>query len=336
MIRSDWVNDSRDFAAKTIELQTLCARAAAPVDGDLNPLHIVLAPEYYFRMSPAVAVKKMKNTYHGTGTAAGQTRMDDQVLNQFQGRRTKNTMFSAREKELLIYHMCMSTRGKNVMVIPGTMFWKESEPVMQTRTVRKDLVVRKGVVRNTMWVIYRGHVLKTYHKRNGSHELDTFEEDKFDFRAGINDPVFEAGGLSFVGEVCADHASSSKAKNYVIEQGNLGMTPTDVFMHNKLTVVNGLNAGNDLGVDIHILVSDGMGLNAGDVAMRKGGFGLHCDAREPATVKTRHPQTGLLQDVNSDAPNFWKLSLGPSAAHATSFQDAKTAMQANFKPRFIS
>jgi hypothetical protein len=294
---------------------------------DPNPLHIVVAPEYFFRLSPAAAVKKLKDSYFSTNSL-GQAQIPAATLAHFAGKKVKNTMYGRRERELLEYHMTMATRGRNVLVIPGTIFWAEREATVS----RVGRVTGKGIVRNTMLVVYRGNVIKCYHKLVDSHELDSFETKEYSFQGGRNDGTFEAGGLTLGAEVCADHTGSANLKSTVISRANPHMTSNELFVHNKLTAVNrdGTKA-HDVGLDVQIVVSDGMPFS--NSAIRKGGCAVHCDTRLPLAVKVSHPQTGALTDVPPSGANQWLVNLGASASRAQAFQDAKAAMEANFKPR---
>jgi hypothetical protein len=329
MIRDYWANSTLDFTQKVLMLQRLCAQSVQATADDPNPLHIVVAPEYFFRRSPAAVVKKLKDSYFSTNSL-GQAQISPATLAHFAGNRARNTMYGRRERELLEYHMTMASRGRNVVVIPGTIFWTEREAT--TNSVGR--VTGKGIVRNTMLVVYRGNVIKCYHKMVDSHELDSFETKAYSFQGGRNDGTFEAGGLSLGAEVCADHTGSSNLKTTVISRANPHMSPSDVFVHNKLTAQTREGGkAHDVGLDVQIVVSDGMPFTSS--AIRKGGCAVHCDTRLPLAVKVSHPQTGALTDVAPVGANHWLVKLESSAAQAQSFQDAKAAMAASFRPRGV-
>jgi len=327
MIQDYWGNSILDFTQKVLMLQRLCSTAVAPTAEDANPLHIVVAPEYFFRKSPAAAVRKLKDSYHATDSL-GVPRISPATFAHFAGSKDKSTMFSRAERELLEFHMIQATKGRNVLVIPGTIFWTQTTPTIG----RFGKVTGRGIVRNTMLAIYRGNVIKSYHKMVESHELDSFETKAFDFHGGHNDGTFEAGGLSIGAEVCADHTGSNNLKSTVISRANPHMTRDAVFLHNKLSAQNrdGSKA-NDIGLDVHIVVSDGMAFTSS--AARKGGCAIHCDTKQPLAVKMSHPTSGALADVAPIGNRHWLVKLEQSTERAQSFQNAKTAMAANFKPR---
>jgi hypothetical protein len=329
MIQDYWANSTLDFTQKVLMLQRLCAQPVQATPDDRNPLHIVVAPEYFFRRSPAAAVKKLKDSYFSTDST-GQAQISPATLAHFAGNKARNTMYGRRERELLEFHMITATRGRNVVVVPGTIFWIQRE----TTSNRAGRMTGKGIVRNTMLVVYRGNVIKCYHKMVESHELDSFETKAYDFHGGHNDGTFEAAGLSLGAEVCADHTGRANLKTTVISRANPHMSPNELFLHNKLTAQNrdGSKA-NDVGLDVQIVVSDGMPFTNG--AIRKGGCAIHCDTRLPLAVKMSHPQTGALTDLAPTSANQWLVRLGPSAAQAQSFQDAKAAMAAKFRPRLV-
>jgi hypothetical protein len=293
----------------------------------------VVAPEYYFRLSPAQAVKKRSKSYFGTNSD-GTVRLSDATLTHFAGRKSKHTMYGRSDRDLLLIHLCEATRGRNVLVVAGTMFWTEREPVIARGLLGRERITAKGLVRNTMHIVYRGSVVKTYHKQVNSHELESFEPATHTFAGGHTDGTFEVGGLSIGAEVCADHtASSSNLRARLISRANPSMTNDQAFIYNKLSErkADGTQ-GNPIGLDVQILVSDGMPMTIGSVALRKGGVFIHCDTRIPQTVQVSDPQTGALAVVPPLAPGRWQASLAAPAAQKQAFQAARASLQANLRP----
>lgn len=316
MVHEDWANSTRGFTEKLLGLRRLCQRQVCPVNEDRNPLHVVLANEYFFRRSPAEVVSKIKSTYHGT------SRIQPTTFQHYRGRKTKNTMYSSSDKEVLISQLCGVSEGKNVLVIPGTMFWIEREPRYKKSFFKSKLQAR-GVVRNSAFVIYRGNLIKTYHKKQESHELDSFEASEFDFISGVNDGMVDINGLTVGVEVCADHTGSNNLRKMVISNANPYMDSTQLFLHDKLTA---LTEKRDIGVDVHILLSDGMSMEQSKSAFRKGGCGLHCDSRIPPGVYQKD-DSGRMRTVNKESDNFWRLDLVPTGQKNDSFLEKRAELE---------
>jgi hypothetical protein len=341
MFQDNWANSILDFAQKDQAIQALCSLDIHGTPGDPNPLHIVVSNEYCFRMSPAAAIKKLKQTYHGQSTLPNTpARTSPETFAHFQGPKVKNTMCSATDKDFLLHHLCAATQGHNVLVIPGTVFWTEREPAMRTTgaIIKSQVVASKGVVRNSLFVIYRGNLIKTYHKRTESHELDSFEQDKFDFREGINDSLFEANGLTFGADICADLTSSRNVRTGLITKANPQMDSDAVWNHNKLTAVGEGGQPRDIGVDVHLVLSDGMPSDGMPYdpkyqAVRKGGCGVHCDSRINPSVQTKDPTTGKLTSVPEFSPRRWKVNLVSSAQGSQSFAANRAFLESNLKLR---
>ena len=335
MFQDDWANSILDFAQKDQAIQALCSLDIHGTPEDPNPLHIVVSNEYCFRMSPAAVIKKLKQTYHGQSAPKTPARTSPETFAYFQGTKVKNTMCSATDKDFLIHHLCAATQGHNVLVIPGTVFWTEREPVMRTTggIFKSQVVASKGMVRNSLFVIYRGNLIKTYHKRTESHELDSFEQDKYDFREGVNDSLFEVNGLTFGADICADLTSNKNVRTGLITQANPQMDSDAVFIHYKLTAVGEGGQQRDIGVDVHLVLSDGMPYDVKYQAVRKGGCAVHCDTRITPSVQTKDPTTGKLTPVPEISPRRWRVNLVSSAQGSQSFAASRAFLEANLRLR---
>lgn len=323
MMDYDWATSTLNFTQRVIGLQQLCAWAIPQNNNDQDPLHIVLAPEYTFRRSPAAVVRRPSDTYHGG------TRTPEETFDAFRESREKSTMYTRADKDLLLFHMCASTRSKNVLVVPGTIFWEETAPVFRTSSVlRQQRLVTKGVARNTAYVIHRGQVIETYHKQTPSHEFDSFEEEHYDFKAGATPSSFDVEGLTTGLEICADHTSGTSLRVDQIARNNPNMTHEERWGHNRLTTPGADGTETEFGLDLQLVVSDGMPIERPRLAVRKGGFVAHCDTRLPKTVQKR-ADNNMLQAANSPSHNKWEFVYDATS----SFQSAAASLARNLQFR---
>jgi hypothetical protein len=325
MFNCDWTSEIRSIQNRMVALQALCTKELPAVPEDPNPLHIVLAPEYTFRKNPAQVVHKASKTYHG-----GNGRTIPAVFKHFKESSERNTMLSKAERELLQVQFCAATEGRNVLLVAGTIFWEETAPTFRTSSVmRKKVLVTKGVARNSCDVIYKGNVIQTYHKQINSHEFDTFEEQAYLFQHGVNGGTFEVAGLSAGVEICADHMGQQNLRAVMIERGNPHLDADQQYLHDRLTKrLEDGSSGDEFGLDLQLLVSDGMTFENRRSAIRKGGFAAHCDSRLPKSVSARN-ERGQFAAVDAIENNFWRFDYTPSV----SFRNAKDALLRNLKFR---
>ena len=267
MLPYNWRKAFDQFPIKVMRLLKLCTEGA-PTPADSNPLHIIMASEYMFRKNPMGAISDI-NKSHFMPNDDSPTKSSNPV--NFFNQSYKHTMYSAAEKDELIRKLCAATAGKNIMVVAGSIMWAESEPVMGT--IIKSNVKSKGEALNSTYVVHNGTMVYNYNKHTDVSEIDAFEQKLFTFKPGSEGGTFIADGLSFGIEICRDHGG---VRNHFEDTGTTS------------------------GIDIHMLVSDGNTFNA--PAMRKGGFGLHCDrskgeawaADDSYAGRKRLPATGDL------------------------------------------
>jgi predicted amidohydrolase len=193
----------------------------------------------------------------------------------FYNQKYLHTIHSAAEKDDLILKLCSATLGKNLMIVPGSIIWAEQEPVMG-----KSGVKVKGTALNSTYVVHNGELIYTNHKKHNVGEVDSFETKFFDFKPGKDGGTFDADSLSFGIEICADHGA----------------------IKNRLQ--DSQTASN---IDLHLLVSDGNSMNA--PAMRKGGYGLHCDRSGTFVYLADNSLPGRRRVDPTTGNTFWTLRL---------------------------
>lgn len=252
-ISATWQQSANSFYERLAKLMRMSAAEPGLNSSGEQPLHIVVAPEYYFRRSPIMVVEEVKKTYHGfrgidkSDKKVASKLLSQEMLDAYTGPRWVSTLYSKVDCEYMVAAMCAASARGNTLIVPGTIFWAEQEPLQQAEKKRsqRNTQVAKGIARNTAFAFHKGQLLDRYHKNNDSHELDDADKDAFNFQGGTSASVVQVDGLKIGVEICADHAGS------VLK-----------------------SAANDL--DVHILVSDGMTPGSG-IATRKGGLVVACD-----------------------------------------------------------
>jgi len=258
-ISETWQLSTNSFYERLAKLFRLSSSGGSIGKDGKVPLHIVVAPEYYFRRSPLMVINDLKQTYHGSrGIDKKDTskRLTQEMLDGYIGPKWVSTLYSKTDCEYLQSAMGAASASGNTLIIPGTIFWAEKEPLMQTGKKRsqRNKQLAKGIARNTSFAFHNGNKLSTYNKNTDSHELDDTDQESFVFLGGDTSSVFTIGDLKIGVEICMDHT------------------------HSILKT-----AANDL--DVHILVSDGMAPDRKFTATRKGGIVISCDSSGSAIMR---------------------------------------------------
>lgn len=283
MLSMNWQQMTQSLTDRIALIGEMCSEKFMTSLIDPKTLHIVVVPEYFFRKSPIQVVSTLAETYHGyRGPTTPEKMMTQTHLNQFRGVKRKHTMYSPQERDLLVASLS-ALSANNVLIIAGTMFWVEREPVIRPAGFRRAEQITKGIARNTCYVFHNGGLVSTYHKNQDSHELDTPEERLFNFLGGTAVAICTIDGLRLGIEICADH--------------NAG----------KMVSQN---------LDIHVIVSDGMFPSGPKVGTRPNGVVLCCDSisshiavysknamgqttKAVAALPARRIKTSVLIDTNS-------------------------------------
>jgi hypothetical protein len=305
----NWHTSLLTFKQRVHRLQDLCKKPVPTVAGDNNPLHVVIAPEYTFRENPAAVVRDKSLTYHN------KEKSNPGVFEHYKNSKLATTILSAFDRQFLISALSIATQRRNVLVVPGTIFWAQSEPQYKISTFKKIRSVRApGVARNTCDVIYRGNLIHSYNKHLDAHELDNFEMNTYTFMPGINAGTFEASGLKIGVEVCKD-AGSRTLQTALFDRENPHATTNQLQRP-----AENMNFG-DVGLDLQLLVSDGAKFLPSMMAIRKGGFAAHCDASGGEVAFTRNPE-GAIKPV-AKTGEFFVFPYGVS----DSFANAREALK---------
>jgi hypothetical protein len=253
-ISQTWQQSTNSFYERLAKLMRMSSGDVGLTDSGELPLHIVVAPEYYFRRSPLMVINELTKTYHGfrgvdkTDKKVSTKLLSQEMLDAYEGPKWISTLYSKTDCEYLQSAMCVASAHGNTLIVPGTIFWAEREPLRQSGKKRsqRNKLIAKGVARNTTFAFHKGNLLDTYNKHHESHELDDLDQDSFVFEGGTTASVFTIDDLKIGVEICADHSGG------VLK-----------------------SASGDL--DIHILVSDGMTPTSTGTATRRGGIVVACD-----------------------------------------------------------
>jgi hypothetical protein len=320
MMKCNWHTSLLTFPQRVHELEKLCKKSVPKVTGDKNPLHVVMAPEYTFRTNPAAVVRKATKTWHNGLDSSNNPKAGPDVFSAYKKSKETSTILSLMDREFLINSIKAATTGRDVLVIPGTIFWAQTDPMYKISSVlKKKTVTAPGIVRNTCDVIYSGRLIHTYSKLTDVHELDLFEAGAYTFMPGVNLGTFEISGLNVGVEICGDHG---KMRSTMAARENPG---SDEFEIQRKGISMTTSTGTDFGVDLHLLVSDGSFLASSNMAIRKGGFAAHTDATGFEDVRGRNAQ-GQYKKLTKTG-DFFMFEYGVS----DSFNQAKQALENNLK-----
>lgn len=257
----DWVTDVTSYEDR---VELLVQRCALPIEG--SALHVILAPEYMFRRSPAQVVSKQADTRIGDAHRTNALPLEHYASSK----KKTSTIFSSKKRESLRQRLRSATKGREILIVPGSIFWQHK------------YAFSRGAVQNSCDVIYKGKVIHEYGKQVDSLELDSFEKGKNTFSPGRTRGIFEVDGLQVGVEICADHTSDTNLRSTLIEINNPDEPDTERTIRNQLNVLDryqkpGMAA--EFGLDLHLLISDGMPFVRTSAAIRNGGFAVHCDTR---------------------------------------------------------
>ncbi|WP_375445609.1 hypothetical protein [uncultured Fibrella sp.] len=245
MLSMNWQQMTQSLTDRIALIGEMCSETFMTSLIDPHTLHIVVVPEYFFRKSPIQVVSTLAETYHGyRGPTVAEKMITQAHLNQFRGVKRKHTMYSPQERDLLVASLS-ALSANNVLIVAGTMFWVEREPVIRPAGFCRAEQITKGTARNTCYLFHNGAQIGAYHKIQNSHELDSPEDRLFTFMGGTTVTTCTVDGLRVGVEICADHNAGTMANQ---------------------------------NLDIHIIVSDGMAPFGPNVGTRANGVVLCCDS----------------------------------------------------------
>ncbi|MDP7079719.1 MAG: hypothetical protein QF415_07510 [Candidatus Undinarchaeales archaeon] len=159
---------------------------------------------------------------------------------------------SPKEKDELVSGMAARTKGKDLLLLPGTYVWQDKEHV-----------------HNTLPIIHDGKVVRDYGKMFDGGEADIALAYGREFASGSEDGAFTYKGLDMGVEICADHYQEH-AWGAV---RNPGCLQAEV---------------DDEGLDLQLVVSSGITIHDQALAVREGGYAVLCDGYVPMVQVYRY------------------------------------------------
>ncbi|MBO0947129.1 hypothetical protein [Fibrella forsythiae] len=268
-LRSEaWQHMADSLTDRISILKRLCNESFVQSSIDANPLHIVVVPEYFFRKTPAQVVTQLNDTFHGyRGPANEANRLTQGQLALFNGQKRKHTLYSQQEKDLLVASLRALTAGTNTLIVAGTTFWVEREPVIRAATFFRAQQITKGIARNSCFMVHNGVLMATYHKNVDREELDTYEQNLFTFMPGTSAAAVVIDGIHIGVEICADHGHRDLIQR--VETGTLAR------------------------LDVHIIISDGASPLASNVGTHANGLVIHCDTSSSQIIQLARNAMGM-------------------------------------------
>lgn len=180
-----------------------------------------------------------------------------------------------------------------VLWVVGTVWWQEPQDATQAR------------VHNSVLIFQNGRLLHSWQKERLS-TLDGLKQgpetwDRYDLESerildATQDPFFDAavpgGGTLHCGiEVCLDHLSlKDPVRPGVLRTAYLKAHPAP---------------DEGAGVDLHLLVAAGMGLQAENIVARSGGAFFRCDGGKGADPRSESIAIGRMGSSPAEALRQW-------------------------------
>jgi hypothetical protein len=210
-----------------------------------------------------------------TSTASGEKQMNVMVAPEWLFARhsgKKDEAYTATEMQKITEGLQdISKKYPDMLIVGGSVSWEIPDKNVKDRFI----------MYNSSPVVQNGKVVHMYHKREEGGETAVSPQNKgvVSKAWGMYDPsirskvehsnpklpsnssIFTHQGVTFSMEICADQAGKSARKEYMSQ-----------FPGGK-------------GTDVHVLISAGSQLNAGNTPVKNGGLVVHVDASGPGSAK---------------------------------------------------
>ncbi|HEY8376467.1 MAG TPA: hypothetical protein VIK91_08260, partial [Nannocystis sp.] len=170
-----------------------------------------------------------------------------------------------RQRDMVVDHYCKLSKGlKGMLIIPGSIVYNAGDE-------------RNPRIRNDAIAVFEGKVVKTVRKKHWGGDARGYagmRQSHFEGAGEQDSCIFELEGLKFALEICADHVNRRARE----EAGGYG-------------------------VDVHIVVSDGVTVGKPGLAAHKGGIVIYNDAEtipDPRWAFTNHYREELRRPWTED------------------------------------